>query len=413
MGKYRVNKEGVMDYVAEDGSVKPAGSKAGIKILDTVSILAIIASPFVFYGGDTASLAMGALLLIIALGFLAYGVVWRIRYARAENAPDAEGIIGSKEDDALKLKFYGECKKNGVTALASAAEKQKADLIAKNMDLKCDSLEDFFVQAKKLGEAEEARKNAEKLQAELSELRKAEQEKHSKLTKYASFAGREKRIAMLNDVIDKCERAVPALMNGAEITLRESQEKELDWATFGGIASGLAGGAAGLATAADIQAKNAQIRANNQARKEAVKPRMMAMYNAAIEYKQEGKEAKAALEAAKLKLVAEDSAESALSRLSIEVDRVTISKTGAFELKATMQLKKPFTIFETVNAVVDGTISADLYQEGTKVGSALLVLPTFGVGEKVTIEGIGLRGAKVGVPYKVKFTAHKLWEMEA
>lgn len=407
MAGYRINKDGVVESVSDDGKVIPLGGKKHIPFLLICAVLCFAMGVWA-YGDDMP----GCAVLCLIVGFS--GLIGALYLCNALiEAKDQTEEVDAKEQARVKRNFYAECKKNGITTLASAAEKQKADLIAKNMDIKCESLEDFFAQAKKLGEAEEERKNAEKLQAELSELRKAEQEKHSKLTKYASFAGREKRIAMLNDVIDECERAVPALMNGAEITLRESQEKELDWATFGGIASGLAGGAAGLATAADIQAKNAQIRANNQARKEAVKPRMMAMYNAAIEYKREGEAAKAALDAAKLKLVAEDSAESALSRLSIEVDRVTISKTGAFELKATMRLKKPFTIFETVNAVVDGTISADLYQEGTKVGSALLVLPTFGVGEKVTIEGIGLHGAKVGVPYKVKFTAHKLWEMEA
>ena len=407
MAGYRINKDGAVESVSDDGKVVPLGGKKHILLLLILAVFCFAMGVWL-YGEDMP----GCAVMLLIVGFAELIGALYLCNALIE-AKDQTEEVNAKDQERVKRNFYAECKKNGITTLASVAEKQKADLIAKNMDIKCESLEDFFAQAKKLGEAEEERKNAEKLQAELSELRKAEQEKHSKLTKYASFAGREKRIAMLNAVIDECERAVPALMNGAEITLRESQEKELDWATFGGIASGLAGGAAGLATAADIQAKNAQIRARNQARKEAVKPRMMAMYDAAIEYKREGEAAKAALEAAKLKLVAEDSAESALSRLSIEVDRVTISKTGAFELKATMQLKKPFTIFETVNAVVDGTISADLYQEGAKVGSALLVLPTFGVGEKVTIEGISLRGAKVGVPYKVKFTAHKLWEMEA
>lgn len=75
-------------------------------------------------------------------------------------------------------------------------------------------------------------------------------------------------------------------------------------------------------------------------------------------------------------------------------------------------MNSKFYIFEKVPAVVDGTISADLYQEGVKVGSALLVLPMMGIGSTTTIEGICLNGAKPNVPYEVKYTAYRLWAME-
>lgn len=74
-----------------------------------------------------------------------------------------------------------------------------------------------------------------------------------------------KRIAILSaERADALERA-KTLRAGAQAIMSASQQKEHDWAIHGGIASGIAGPAAGLAAAADIQAKNAQIRAQNEA----------------------------------------------------------------------------------------------------------------------------------------------------
>lgn len=102
-----------------------------------------------------------------------------------------------------------------------------------------------------------------------------------------------------------------------------------------------------------------------------------------------------------------------LDRLDIKLKDISISQTGAFTVQASVKLRNNFVIFDNIQAVVDGTICADLYQEGNKVGSALLVLPTFGVDkQKTTIKGISLDGAILGVPYEVKFTPYLLWEME-
>ena len=71
-------------------------------------------------------------------------------------------------------------------------------------------------------------------------------------------------IAILTDQRAAYTKKADNLRKGMDIVLSDSQQEEIDWATLGGIASGIAGGAAGVAVAMDAQIKNAEIRAQNR-----------------------------------------------------------------------------------------------------------------------------------------------------
>lgn len=314
----------------------------------------------------------------------------------------------------LHIQFYKECIEKGIEDISSPANKQKAELIAKRLGCKgCENLADYFEEGRKLyTQAEDQGKAAEE-QKKLAELRSAEKEKYDGLTKYASFEGREKRVAILSDTQRQYYKKAAELEKGMRLLTHASQQKEINWATHGGIASGIAGGAAGLAVAIDAQAKNAQIRAQNEANMRALTPGILAVHKSAGEYRQAAKDLQVSIDDAKIKLVADTPKDEVFSKLDIRVNQIAISETGAFTIQVSVKLTDDLTIFDNVQAVADGTLSANLYQEGHNVGNALLVLPTFGVDRtEAIIEGICLSGAKQGIPYEVQFTPHLLWEME-
>ena len=314
----------------------------------------------------------------------------------------------------LHIQFYKECIEKGIEDISSPANNQKAELIAKRLGCKgCENLADYFEEGRKLyTQAEDQGKAAEE-QKKLAELRSAEKEKYDGLTKYASFEGREKRVAILSDTQRQYYKKAAELEKGMRLLTHASQQKEINWATHGGIASGIAGGAAGLAVAIDAQAKNAQIRAQNEANMRALTPGILAVHKSAGEYRQAAKDLQVSIDDAKIKLVADTPKDEVFSKLDIRVSQIAISETGAFTIQVSVKLTDDLMIFDNVQAVADGTFSANLYQEGHNVGNALLVLPTFGVDRtEAIIEGICLSGAKQGIPYEVQFTPHLLWEME-
>lgn len=314
----------------------------------------------------------------------------------------------------LHIQFYKECIEKGIEDISSPANNQKAKLIAKRLGCKgCKNLADYFEEGRKLyTQAEDQGKAAEK-QKKLAELRSAEKEKYDELTKYASFEGREKRVAILSDTQRQYYKKAAELEKGMRLLTHANQQKEINWATHGGIASGIAGGAAGLAVAIDAQVKNAQIRAQNEANMRALIPGTLAVHESAGEYRQAAKDLQVSIDDAKIKLVADTPKDEVFSKLDIRVSQIAISETGAFTIQVSVKLTDDLMIFDNVQAVADGTFSANLYQEGHNVGNALLVLPTFGVDRtEAIIEGICLSGAKQGIPYEVQFTPYLLWEME-
>lgn len=319
-----------------------------------------------------------------------------------------------EEANDRQIRFYKECKAKGIEELSSAANRQKAELIAQKLGCKgYKNFEQYFEESKKLCSEKDKQDRIEEQNAKLASLRKTEEEEYKMLTKYSALEGRNKRVAILKDKQAYYYKQANILRKGMELVIDDSQQKEIDWATRGGIASGIAGGAAGLAVAMDAQAKNAQIRAQNEANLKALLPLESKVLGSAREYEDSAKKIQPLIDEAKIKLVTDTPKDKVLDRLDIKLKDVSISQTGAFTVQASVKLRNNFVIFDNIHAVVDGTICADLYQEGNKVGSALLVLPTFGVDkQETTIKGICLDGAIQGVPYEVKFTPYLLWEME-
>ena len=206
--------------------------------------------------------------------------------------------------------------------------------------------------------------------------------------------------------------ASSTLRNGASALIHASQQKEIDWATHGGIASGIAGPAAGLAVAADIQAKNAQIRAQNEANRQAFAPIVLTSYDGAAKHDKRAQQLLEEIEETKTKLVSDDDAWTCLKHLSFSDTMVEVSETGTCTVTTTAKQKTPMIIFGDVKAVIDGTVIAKIYDGDALVGLAKLVLPKYGVKDSTKLKGMCLYCGKPGKEYTVDFTSTNLWAME-
>ncbi len=312
-----------------------------------------------------------------------------------------------------KKDFYLECVKNGIEELDTPAKIQKAELIAKRVFIKKQrDIKELFELSKELYlEKMESEKRDQRDDA-IAELVNAENEQFEKLTKYASFEGREKRVAILSDELRAAVAVLKELEGLEKSIMRGSQKKEINSSVMGGIADGLAGPGAGVAAYIDAERKNEQIRAENKVNREMAHQATSILRGDAKQALARVSVLRNAVGNAQLKLLADTPKEKVFAKLHISTESITISETGAFTVKATVNGVKDLTILGDVPAVIDGTLSADLYQQDQLVGTALLVLPTYGIGNTATVEGICLTGAKKDVPYRVEYRPHLLWEME-
>ena len=166
------------------------------------------------------------------------------------------------------LEFYKECLRQNIKDLSTPANIAKVELIAKQFGLSKRNVQELFATGKAMCQQQEDNEEQERLK----QIRDDEEYTYRKLTKYSNLFGREKRIAMLTDKRNEWLQSSKSARLVQKALVNASIQKEHDWATHGGLAAGVAGGAAGVAVAMDVQRKNAAIREQNAANLKAISP---------------------------------------------------------------------------------------------------------------------------------------------
>ncbi len=307
----------------------------------------------------------------------------------------------------LPLYLYETCKNNGFTDLTSPANVERAKVYASQLGIKSQDIQSVF----DLGEQIWQDANLKEEEKEIARLKKAEIFEVKQSEKYAKLSGRNKRIQMHLDSAREYEAKLNGIRQGIGSAINATQEKEINWAARGGAVSAIAGGAAGVAAAVDAQMKNAEIRSRNEANKQLMY-RAFAGHQEDINfYRKLAKFDYEAAEAAKTKLVDENSDIDYLSLIEFSNLKSEFSKTGALHISVQAKKKDKIVIFDSVEAVIDGSIYAEVYQNKICVGKALLILPEDGLAGGV-LKGICLDKIDSNKPYDIKFISNKLWTIE-
>ena len=319
--------------------------------------------------------------------------------------------------------FYQECAKHGIHP-HNAAGVARMKLIAKQMDISCsdDELKQKYLKGQTAAEARAKLTAEREKQARIPLLRKEEQAKEREFRKYIRLTGSDKRIAMLTDeanrfraMAQRCEEAADSIATGTDALYSMYAGKETDWAVHGGVASAIAGGAAGVAVAADIQRQNAEVRAANAqlrdslGRFSAEQQLEMSMQRRKYEERVAYFEKKA--EQAKLKLVETLPQEELLALLAPEIKETQISETGSITFTV-CTAKTSLNIYETVNAVVDGSFKVKILDGAKLCGEAYFTLPLNGAKDENTLSSICASLPETKTDYTFEFAPHNLFAIE-
>ena len=366
----------------------------------------MIVTAVCYFGNDSLMLSM----LFGILACAAVAIIKWVLFLPAKLAKDAK---------TRSIQFYEKCVENGIHDLDSEKNRKRAELIAR--ELGCDEsgdLQKLFEKGRELSLQAKAETERKVNNARIAQLAEQEKQAYAELTKYANCIGNEKTIRILSEEISALRSRYETLSNFGEKASSVLLEREKDWATAGGIASGIAGGAAGVATALNVQAENAEIRARNAQKTEMITNAQMYLDSSGkisnlsnqIANKQR------ILDKEKLKLVADIPAETIIQHLQFKKTSVEVSETGAFRVKTRISMKEPLIIYEDLSARIDGTLVCTVSQNGQAVGTAELVLPLYGVhpsnDSPIYVEGICLRGAIPNVPCTYSFSGQRLYAIE-
>lgn len=328
--------------------------------------------------------------------------------------------------------FVQSCNENRIADPDSERDIQKAKLIVENLMRKegipliyqsqyttPDKLRDYISQMK---QRNEAAAQAE-LKKQIALLKPEEQAFAEECTRYANFTGRDKsvrycqdKIAYYSNIIWQCEQNEQSVRDGGNLLYETGKGRESSWAIHGGIASGIAGGAAGLAVAADVERKNAQVRQRNEQLLTSI-ARFSA--DALISIAKEKDRAEHELNVWRKKeekantLLTQSLDESdLLTQISPKLVDVENSPTGAVKLKIELHAAPNLTIFDGIEAVVDGSIRVKLAINGQNVGNARCVIKYGGATKTHVVDCICLNVFKQSEKYSVSFEPCNLWAVE-
>ena len=328
---------------------------------------------------------------------------------------EEEEILFKQSQKQLKIQFYKDCEQHGIKEKMDSYSEQKAELIALRLGCVFDDIKQYYKEAKALTLEEEQTRIKNEKEQQFAKLKAEEKETEKQLTEFADYQGRDKRIAMLEDRMQRHLDAAKGKQQLADATFRATQQREMNWGIAGGIASGLAGGAAGIAAAMDVKEKNEQIRAQNKSNLETLEPFYLNTILSASASEKAAERLQSRIDDAEIKVVADIPDKNVINYLAIDTENIQISETGAFTITAKVQLKEKYHNLKigSSDAVVDGTIAAEMYQSGKCVGRALMVLPESGIQNwSASLKGIALGEADAKLPYKIKYVPYHLWVME-
>lgn len=209
---------------------------------------------------------------VVVWSWIIYRIVTtkKKRQAAEHSMPEKQGAVLSPKvrQPSEAEQFYELCQKAGVKDVSTAEGRARLNLCVKNNNLGLD--EAVAVERYLLGKSQAeriAKEEAEKQRAAvLKELSEKERVLEEAAKRYITCYGQEKAVkmcldeaSMYREIMSDCDKQYNAVMSGANATYMSGKQQEHSWAIHGGIASGIAGGAAGLATAINIQQKNADI----------------------------------------------------------------------------------------------------------------------------------------------------------
>lgn len=351
------------------------------------------------YNSETANMG-NVVIVVFLLGGIAF-LVWSILAGKK---------LTIEQNGFQKSLFYDECRRNGITTIDSEKDRQRAELIAKKFGLDSSDLDGLFRAAEDEKRAAVQRENAVKN----AELLKQEKQLYVQMTKYVNLTGREKRIAMLQDLYKMEYNMYQAIMNGGWDFADKSQQKEHDVAIHAGIANGLAGGAAAIITAANVAQKNAQIRQQNAENRVLAAHYLSACAVKAKPHKDAADRYESEKNAAATKLLGTEDTQACFKKIRFSDVAVSVSGTGTCTVVAKAKLDQPLMIFDDVKAVVDGVVTATILEDSRTVGTAKLTIPAYGLSDQeATLEGMSLICGEPGKNYTAKISPDHLWTMEA
>ena len=288
-----------------------------------------------------------------------------------------------KEQEARDLsnakKIYKRCMELNITQIDQFEQQKNLMVVASSFDeMDIEKAKKLYILGAELIKKEQEQKEKIKLE----NIRKKENEIYDKQKEEADRGDRSKYtyVAEYHKAMDALNKAMNAAKEAGAYNMIKAQPSSQDWAFWGGVASGLGGGAVGLATAAQIQQENA--RAENEA--QATRERgWMQLKEAREEFRNYKKlytlSEKEQEEYVNSRLFDASNPYEKLELLNFEKTSLHITKGKNFIFQGTIRCENLFKLLDKPS-VLDGSVKINVKNsKGSVVGTGYFSAPGAGM----------------------------------
>lgn len=296
--------------------------------------------------------------------------------------------------------FYLKCKKEGITDSKSEVNIARIYVVAENNFISDDK--DKILNMYEMGleefKQEKKQKRLDALQKKVDALKKDEDEQIAIAKKISELVGKEKpkyyykiEYEKLTHELCELDDLKNSVYNYGLSSVKAGTIKEKDWATYGGIASGIAGEAAGVVTALNIQQQNAEIRTHNENLiKQNAQFQLSArsnIDNAKDELYKKREPIKTRLDNLSKRLVEFPSEIELLERLNPKIIEKMVTETKSIKISVRVEPVNQI-IYGSVNAIADGSFKIFIIDQNDDiVDEAYFNLPKDGAVSQCIITG--------------------------
>lgn len=314
------------------------------------------------------------------------------------------------------MEFYKTCVQKGVTEIESEEALKLLAIIAKSKKVKggVKAAVEWYEKGKAIAQVKEEADATRKAESAKQKALSEENKILSINKKYINLKGKEKLkkyyldyIAEEQKTLNECEEQLNTLTNSERTLASAVTTREKDWALYGGIAEGLAGGAAGVATALEIQAENAQIRANNKANLNnlyaATTSVRFNVYDKQREAEEDIKYYRGKISKINALIVDEDPADDLIGLLGLKVKSLKRhTATGNVGVTVSFNKVDDYKMGGKIDSYIDGGFRANIVKDGKTVATTIFSLPKKGSQKAGSIKSVFK-----SVPKTIEIAANK------
>lgn len=393
-------------------------TQLGAIFLISIAVGVIIAGIAIRYSWGTSvgvvfMLLDGGVMMLLGVHFYKRGVKEKHEAYRQHERQVADYKISIEKYKAYNI--YRFCTDKNI----DIQDEKAIVIVSNNFSVPREEIVKSYNEGREYAEELNYKKNVDRITAE----KQKEKKEYDAIYQNTKIVGKDKYLAKKYKELEQNIKMADICGQGKDrsVQLSQTRAKTSDWAILGGMANGIAGPAAGLATACNVQQKNAAAEREAEAIRNQAFDNIGYLWQQQSQFEYSAHRLQEYIEEVKNKLYDESDPEEKMGLIHAMVQNYKILDTKNMRISLKFDCEKEIHILNS-EALIDGSIQINILKNREIVGTTYYCAPGFdedavartvtGFGAVSESETIALGSFEKGIGYEFEIKPYKLWCIE-